>query len=173
MRQQGLDLLIQIEHRLRNFLHQGALTAFYFGGLFNQGRHAVAREFWATTEADGVLMSGSYWPFGKPRTWHDEHPSYPLCFLESELATLLSRDPKPPHLQQAGNRRGRRPIKLEEIKQAMARDLLQGSELKNMPEKQLAAKYGVSRGYRAEGTQCYRAENCRQLNSRQIATNDK
>ena len=97
------------------------------------------------TEADGVLMSGSYWPFGKPRTWHDEHPSYPLCFLESELATLLSRDPKPPHLQQAGNRRGRRPIKLEEIKQAMARDLLQGSELKNMPEKQLAAKYGVSR----------------------------
>jgi hypothetical protein len=146
LRQQVEDLLTQTEHRFRNFLDRGALTAYYFGWVFHQGRHPVAPEFWATTEADGVLMSGSYWPFGKPRAWHEERPSYPLFFLESQLATLLSEDPKPsPHLRQAGNRRGRKPIKLEQVKQAMRRDLSQGSELQNMLEKQLAAKYGVSR----------------------------
>jgi Bacterial regulatory proteins, gntR family len=146
LRRQAVDLLTQTEHRFRNFLDQGAFTAFYFGGLFDEGRHAVAREFWATTEADGVLMSGSYWPFGKPRAWHEQRPSYPLFFLESQLAALLSEDPKPPpHLRQAGNRRGRKPIKLEQVKEAMRRDLSQGSELQNMREKELAAKYGVSR----------------------------
>jgi hypothetical protein len=119
LRRQAVDLLTQTEHRFRNFLDQGAFTAFYFGGLFDEGRHAVAREFWATTEADGVLMSGSYWPFGKPRAWHEQRPSYPLFFLESQLAALLSEDPKPPpHLRQAGNRRGRKPIKLEQVKEA-------------------------------------------------------
>ena len=88
LRQQAVDLLTQTEHRLRNFLHRGVLTAYYFGGLFDQGRHAVAPEFWATTEADGVLMSGSYWPFGRPRAWHEQRPSFPLCFLESELANI-------------------------------------------------------------------------------------
>ena len=90
LRQQVVDLLTQTEHRLRNSLHQGVLTAYYFGGLFDQGRHAIAPEFWSTPEADGVLISGIYWPFGKPRSWHEERPSYPLCFLESQLATLLS-----------------------------------------------------------------------------------
>jgi hypothetical protein len=45
LRQQVLDLLTKTEHRLRNFLHHGALTAYYFGGLFDQGRNAVAPEF--------------------------------------------------------------------------------------------------------------------------------
>ena len=94
LRQQAVDILTQTEHRLRNFLHRGVLTAYYFGGFFDQGRQGVAREFWATTEADGVLMSGSYWPFGRPRAWRDERPSFPLCFLESELPTLLSEGPE-------------------------------------------------------------------------------
>ena len=81
LRQQVVDLLTQTEHRLRNSLHQGVLTAYYFGGLSDQGRHAIAPEFWSTPEADGVLISGIYWPFGKPRSWHEERPSYPLCFL--------------------------------------------------------------------------------------------
>jgi hypothetical protein len=96
LRQQLMDLLTQTDHRLRNFLHQGVLTAYYFGELLDQGRHAVDRDFWATQEAVGVLMSGSYWPFGKPRVWHEQRPSYPLCFLESELAALLSDESKPP-----------------------------------------------------------------------------
>ena len=142
-----MDLLTQTEHRLRNLMHRGALTAYYFGGLFDQGRHAVAREFWATTEADGVLILGSYWPFGRPPSWHEQRLSFPLCFLKSQLATLLSEGPK--------NRRriygkpvivaGHKPKKLEQVKQAMRRDFSQGSELQNMQEKELAAKYGVSR----------------------------
>src|SRR5262249_24778664 len=96
LRHQLVHLLTQTEHRLRNLLHQGALTAFYFGGLFDQGRHAVAREFWATQEAEGVLISGLYWPFGKPRASFDHRPSYTLFVLEAELAALLSDEPKPP-----------------------------------------------------------------------------
>jgi hypothetical protein len=56
----------------------------------------VDREFWATEEADGVLISGSYWRFGKPRARHEQRASYPLCFLEAELATLLSETSKSP-----------------------------------------------------------------------------
>ena len=53
---------------------------------------------WATTEADGVLWRGSYEPFGKRRTVYDpERPSYPLFFLESELAVLLSEKPPLPN----------------------------------------------------------------------------
>jgi hypothetical protein len=94
--QQFAGVLTETEHRLRNFLHQGLLTAYYFGGLFHQGRSGVAREFWPTTEADGVLISGTYWPFGKPRAGHEQRPSHPLFFLQSELAALLSDDPKAP-----------------------------------------------------------------------------
>ena len=94
LQQQVRDVLTDTEHRLRNFLHQGVLTAYYFGGLFHEGRQEVAREFWPTTEADGVLISGMYLPFGKPCAWHERRPSHPLFFLQSELAALLSDDPK-------------------------------------------------------------------------------
>ena len=96
LRMRTVDFLIQTEHRLRNILHKGVVRAYYFGGLFDQGRQAVSSEFWATMEADGVLMSGTYSPFGKPRSWRDTPRSYPLFFLESELAALQSDDLKPP-----------------------------------------------------------------------------
>jgi hypothetical protein len=96
LRQQFMHLLTRTEHRLRNFLHQGVLTAYYFGGLFDQGQHAVAGEFWATTDAEGVLLAGSYWPFGRPRARYEQRPSYPLYVLESELSALLSDEPKQP-----------------------------------------------------------------------------
>src|SRR5262249_30729879 len=67
LRQQMIELLTQTEHRLRNVLHHGVLTAYYFGGLFDQGQHAVPREFWATADADGVLLANRYWPLGRPR----------------------------------------------------------------------------------------------------------
>ena len=89
--QQFGEILTLTEHRLRNCLHQGLLLGYYFGGLFHQGRQAVAREFWAMTEADGVLASGTYWPFGRPRTLYEQKPGYPLFFLESELTAFLSK----------------------------------------------------------------------------------
>jgi hypothetical protein len=89
LQQQIADILIPTENRLRNLLHLGALTASYFGGTFGQGQHAISCEFWATEEADGVLLSGRYWPFGQPRGLFEERPSYPLVFSESELAALL------------------------------------------------------------------------------------
>jgi hypothetical protein len=95
-RQRITGVLTETEHRLRNFLHQGVLTAYYFGGSFHQGRNSAAREFWATTEADGVIFSGRYFPFGKPRAWHEQRPSHPLFFLRSELAALLNDDGKAP-----------------------------------------------------------------------------
>ena len=95
LRQQISDVLIRTEHRLRDFLHQGVATAYYFGGLAGEGRHAISREFWATNEAEGLLVSGFFWPFGKPRSFHEQRPNY-LFLLETELNELLSAGPKPP-----------------------------------------------------------------------------
>jgi hypothetical protein len=39
--------------RLRNFLHQGKLKAYYFE---NDGCRTVSRKFWATAQADGVAI---------------------------------------------------------------------------------------------------------------------
>jgi hypothetical protein len=96
LRQRVEGVLTEIEHRLRNFLHQGVLTAYYFGGLFHEGRNCVAPEFWATTEADGVLFSGVYFPLGKPRARHEQRTSHPLFFFRSELAALCdAKSPLP------------------------------------------------------------------------------
>ncbi len=77
-------------HRLRNFLHEGKLKAYYFG---HDGCHSVSREFWATTHADGEMESGTYWPFGKPPRLYESRPNYPLFLLQSELDALLSEQP--------------------------------------------------------------------------------
>jgi hypothetical protein len=76
--------------RLRNFLHQGKLKAYYFE---NDGCRSVSREFWATAQADGVIESGTYWPFGKPTRWYDEQPNYSLFMKQSELDALQVVEP--------------------------------------------------------------------------------
>jgi hypothetical protein len=93
LRHEFSDIVNQTVHRLRNLLHQGELTAYYFGGLFGDGRHAVSSGFWATTAADGVMESGTYWPFGKPTRWYESRPNYSLFLLQSELDALLSEQP--------------------------------------------------------------------------------
>jgi hypothetical protein len=96
LRQQYEDILTQTEHRFRNLLYQGVLIGYYFGVRSDRRRHAVAREFWATTEADGVLMSGEYWPSGKGGPWYEREPSCPLFFLETELTAFLGDESKTP-----------------------------------------------------------------------------
>jgi hypothetical protein len=76
--------------RLRNFLHQGKLKAYYFE---NDGCRFVSREFWATAEADGVIESGTYWPFGNPTRWYDKKPNYSLFMKQSELDVLQVVEP--------------------------------------------------------------------------------
>jgi hypothetical protein len=68
------------------------LRAYYFGGLF-AGRHNVAPEFWATADADGVLESGHFFPFGAPSSPRDPRP-HCLFFLQAELDALLSEPKK-------------------------------------------------------------------------------
>jgi hypothetical protein len=80
----------QTAHRLRNLLHQDTLKAYYFD---NDGRQVVACNFWPTPAADGVLEMGNYWPFGRPNTWWEKRPSYPLFLKQSELDTLLCENP--------------------------------------------------------------------------------
>jgi hypothetical protein len=84
------DIEPQTVNRLRNLLHQGKLTAHYFEA---NGRHSVVSEFWATEEADGVLESGVYWPFGQPTRWYESRPNHSLFLLKSELDALLSEQP--------------------------------------------------------------------------------
>jgi hypothetical protein len=51
------------------------------------------RSIWATTAADVVMESGTYWPFGKPTRWYESRPNYSLFLLKSELDALLSEQP--------------------------------------------------------------------------------
>jgi hypothetical protein len=76
--------------RLRNFLHQGKLKAYYFE---NDGCRSVSPEFWATAQADGVIESGTYWPFGRPTRWYDKQPNYSLFMKQSELDALQVIEP--------------------------------------------------------------------------------
>ena len=76
--------------RLRSFLHQGKLTAYYFA---DNGSHCLPPEFWATPNADGVIETGIYWPFQKPSRWHDTRPSHSIFLSLSELDALLGEQP--------------------------------------------------------------------------------
>jgi hypothetical protein len=84
------DIVNQTLVRLRNFLHQGKLNVYYFR---NDGRHSVSRDFWATQQADGVIETGIYWPFGKPPHLYESRPNYPLFLPQLELDALLSEQP--------------------------------------------------------------------------------
>jgi hypothetical protein len=84
------EIASQTVPRLRNFLHQGTLTAYYFA---DDGSHSVSREFWATSNADGVIETGLYWPFGRPSSWRDTRLSHSIFLAQSELDALLSEQP--------------------------------------------------------------------------------
>jgi hypothetical protein len=84
------EIASETVHRLRSFLHRGELKAYYFG---HHGCQSVSREFWATTHADGVMESGTYWPFGEPTRLYERPPNYPLFLLQSELDAQLSEQP--------------------------------------------------------------------------------
>jgi hypothetical protein len=90
LRHEFQDIVSETVHRLRNFLHQGKLKAYYFE---HDGCRSLPCEFWATAHADGVIESGSYWPFEKPTRWYESRPNYPLFVAQSELEALLSEQP--------------------------------------------------------------------------------
>jgi hypothetical protein len=90
LRHELQGIVIETVHRLRNLLHQGKLTTYYFG---DNGCRSVSLEFWATAHADGVIESGTYWPFGKPTRWYERRPNFSLFLLQSELDALLSEQP--------------------------------------------------------------------------------
>ncbi len=83
----------QTENRLRNFLHQGKLNAYYFDA---DGCHSVPRALWATPHANGALVAGIF--YSVPRDfWATVKVSGPfegfgpLFLLQSELDELLKR----------------------------------------------------------------------------------
>jgi hypothetical protein len=90
LRHEFRSVAIETINRLRNLLHQGELTAFYFDHF---GRRPVSRDFWATAEADGVIESGVFWPFGKPTRWHESRPNHRLFLLQSEIGLVLNEEP--------------------------------------------------------------------------------
>ena len=89
LRHQFHDIVNPTVHRLRNST-PGKLKAYYFE---DNGCHSVSREIWATVHADGVMESGTYWPFGKPARSYKSRPNYSLFLLQSELDALLTEQP--------------------------------------------------------------------------------
>jgi hypothetical protein len=83
------NIVSQTVHRLRNILHQGKLNAYYFD---EYGSHIVRRDSWVTTETNGVLESGTYWPFGKPSRVYERQPNYRLFLRQTKLDKLLSEE---------------------------------------------------------------------------------
>jgi hypothetical protein len=83
------NIVSQTVHRLRNLLHQGKLNAYYFD---EYGSHIVRRDSWVTTGTNGVLESGTYWPFGEPSRVHERRPNYRLCLRQTQLDQLLSEE---------------------------------------------------------------------------------
>lgn len=82
------ELVATTVQRLRKVLHEGTIDAVYFT---RDGPQRVDEKFWATTEADGILEQGTYWPFGKPKRWHDA-PNCRLYIKQSRLDALLSEE---------------------------------------------------------------------------------
>jgi hypothetical protein len=83
------EIAFQTYQRLRNFLHQGTIKAYYFD---SGGCHSSPTDFWTTSHADGVLESGTYWPFGPPTRLYEQRPSFALFVKASELDALLSEE---------------------------------------------------------------------------------
>jgi hypothetical protein len=98
VRLEAADIMIRTANKLRHFLHEGRLLkACYFGdGLF-AGRHDIASEFWATTDADHVLESGTFFPLGEPSSLRERRLNYLVFLLQAELDALLSEPKKPRH----------------------------------------------------------------------------
>jgi hypothetical protein len=89
------DIANQTEHRLRNFLHQGKLNAYYFD---DNGCHSVPRALWATAYANGALVSGTFHsvPPALRATAQVSDPFWgfgPLFLMQSELDELLAKQP--------------------------------------------------------------------------------
>ncbi len=83
----------QTEHRLRNFLHQGKLNAYYFDA---DGCHSAPRALWAAAHANGALMAGTFYsvPRALLATVKLSGPFEGfgrLFLLQSELDELLKR----------------------------------------------------------------------------------
>lgn len=98
LRREFRDIVNQTEHRLRDFLHQGKLNAYYFDA---DGCHSVPRALWATAHANGALLSGTFYsvPPALRKTAHPDGASDPfwgfgpLFLMQSELDKLLTKQP--------------------------------------------------------------------------------
>jgi hypothetical protein len=83
------DVWSQAADRLRNFLHQDMVRAYYFT---NDGCHHLSREFWATAQADSVLEID--WPFGATaHGYEQQRPNYRLFVKQLDLDRILSDQP--------------------------------------------------------------------------------
>jgi hypothetical protein len=89
------------------------------------------------------------WLLSKPKREHLVPESLRQHLRSSRRHTITDAEAVPGRSPFSPRKRGRKPIKLEQAKQAMTRDLSQGqyspTDLQRMLEKDLAVKYGVSR----------------------------
>jgi hypothetical protein len=92
--QQKLDLDCQEEidktrHRLRKALHKGDLIAVYFSTRYDEPS-PIPRRFWPSPEADDVLETGDYFPYGRPKHYWKDRQSEAVLVREEDLRRLLS-----------------------------------------------------------------------------------
>jgi hypothetical protein len=131
-------------------------------------RADVTKAFCLTEEQDqSAQRSASETPVSTSRPALD---SQEMPVASNRRSTAKPRTPSPAG---PGRRRGARPRKFEQTKEAMRNDVQGGrlsvAQLENMLEKDLEARYGVSRDTARKARVAVLSE----LNSQQIPTNDK
>jgi hypothetical protein len=78
-----LALASDVEKRIRNALYKKELTCYYLSEIW--GECAIPAQEWATTNTDGVLWGGGYYPLGRPANrWSSVDPERAL-FKKSDF----------------------------------------------------------------------------------------
>jgi hypothetical protein len=128
-------------------------------------------EWYSTSRLHFTAPIEQFWP-PRPNRYDDhEHRSDPT----SKSADTAPKVPAADMMSARG--RGRRPVKLEHTTTEMRKDIEKKQyslqDLRGMLEKELAARYGVSRDTARKARNAILSENGCDVNSQQKATNDK
>jgi hypothetical protein len=81
----------QTHRDLQNALHKGEITAFYFSTtILRDEPSSIPRASWASPAAGDVIKDGIYFPFGRPKAYHERRPFEQVLVGEEELDRFLA-----------------------------------------------------------------------------------
>lgn len=89
---EDMKLAEEARRRFRQLFYDGDLSAIYFGtglGFTGPGEHSIEPGLWATSQGDGIIETGRYFPFGRPTRFAERRPYATVLIRDADLTTLL------------------------------------------------------------------------------------